>query len=191
MTATKTTAFSMAGVLAIIDRTIGVEGGYSNHPSDRGGPTRWGITQNTARSNGYYGDMRHYPREMAVAVYLKVYWEQTKISRIAQVSVHIAEEMFDTAVNMGPAWPPLFLQRALNGLNAQGKHYADIAEDGDIGPATVSALTAFLKKRGAPGEKVMLIALNVLQGARYFDITKARAKNEDFLYGWLANRVAL
>ena len=184
-------SFDMKGVFAIIDRTIGIEGGYSNHPSDRGGPTRWGITQAVARSNGYDGDMRHYPREMAVAVYLKRYWEQPKINKIALVSMKLAEELFDTAVNMGTAWPPLFLQQALNGLNAQGKHYADIAEDGDIGPATIAALTAYLKRRGKEGEAVMLIALNVLQGARYFSIVANRRQNEDFLYGWLKNRVQL
>lgn len=182
---------AISGVLAIIDRTIGIEGGYSNHPSDRGGPTRWGVTQDVARRSGYYGDMRHYPRELAVAVYLNEYWHRPRISSLAPISIAIAEELFDTAVNMGTAWPPLFLQQALNALNAQGKHYRDIAEDGDIGPATRDALSAYLKKRGKQGEKVMLTALNVLQGARYFSITNARVKNEDFLYGWLANRVAL
>lgn len=179
------------GVFKIIDATIGKEGGYSNHPSDRGGPTRWGVTQDVARANGYHGDMRHYPREMAVAVYLKKYWTSPGFDRVALVSVPIAEELFDTGVNMGVAWPPLMLQQALNGLNAQGKHYRDIAEDGDIGPATLGALAAFLKRRGSSGVKVMLKALNVLQGARYFAITNARVKNEDFLYGWLANRIEL
>lgn len=179
----------MDGVLKIIDNTIGKEGGYSNHSSDRGGPTRWGVTQAVARQNGYAGDMRHYPREMAVAVYLKRYWEQPRISTVAPLSMAVAEEMFDTAVNMGVAWPPLFLQQALNKLNAQGKHYRDIAEDGDIGPATRSALTAYLKRRGKEGEAVLVKALNVLQGARYFSITAARARNEDFLYGWIRTRL--
>ena len=181
-------SFDMKGVFHVIDNTIGVEGGYSNNPSDTGGPTRWGITQAVARSNGYDGDMKQYPREMAVAVYLKRYWEQPKINKVALISMPIAEELFDTAVNMGVAWPPLFLQQALNGFNDQGTHYADIAVDGDIGPATLTALTAFLAKRGQPGVAVMLKALNILQGARYFSITALREKNEDFLYGWIANR---
>ncbi len=184
-------SFDMKGVLAIIDRTIGIEGGYSNHPSDRGGPTRWGVTQEVAKANGYYGDMRHYPREMATAVYLKRYWQQPKINGVALVSIAVAEEMFDTAVNMGTSWPCLFLQQALNGLNSQGKHYPDLAVDGDLGPATISALTAYLKRRGKAGERVLLTALNVLQGARYFSIASSRPANEDFLYGWLANRVQL
>ncbi len=184
-------SFDMKGVLAIIDRTIGVEGGYSNHPSDRGGPTRWGITEAVAKGNGYHNDMRQYPREMAVAVYLKRYWTQPRINRVAQINMSIAEELFDTAVNMGTSWPCLFLQQALNGLNRRGKDYGDIAVDGDLGPATLAALTAFLKRRGKEGERVLLIALNVLQGARYFSIASSRPANEDFLYGWLKNRVAL
>lgn len=30
-------------------------------PSDKGGPTRWGITQTIARAHGYTGDMRELP----------------------------------------------------------------------------------------------------------------------------------
>ena len=41
----------------LIDGVIGREGGYSNHPADRGGPTRWGVTEAVARANGYRGDM--------------------------------------------------------------------------------------------------------------------------------------
>lgn len=181
----------MHGVLRIIDNTIGKEGGYSNHPSDRGGPTRWGVTQSVARQNGYFGDMRHYPREMAVAVYLKKYWQQPKFDSIGLINILVAEEMFDTSVNMGPSWGAIFLQQALNGLNMQGKLYPDLVEDGDIGPATRTALQKYLKKRGKEGEQVLLKAMNILQGARYFSISKARSKNEDFLYGWIRTRIEL
>jgi lysozyme family protein len=71
----------------------------------------------------------------------------------------------------------------------QGKHYADIREDGDVGPATLRALDAYLKRRGKEGEAVMVKALNALQGARYLDLARRRAKNEDFVYGWLRTRL--
>ena len=35
----------------IIEGILGKEGGYVDHPSDKGGPTRWGITQTTARAS--------------------------------------------------------------------------------------------------------------------------------------------
>lgn len=34
---------------AMIEATIGKEGGYVNHDDDRGGATRWGITEAVAR----------------------------------------------------------------------------------------------------------------------------------------------
>ena len=51
----------------LIDDVIGREGGYSNHPADRGGPTRWGITEAVARAHGFAGDMRDFPREDAAS----------------------------------------------------------------------------------------------------------------------------
>jgi lysozyme family protein len=39
----------------LIEEVIGREGGYSNHPADRGGATRWGITEAVARAHGYRG----------------------------------------------------------------------------------------------------------------------------------------
>lgn len=173
----------------LVDQVIGREGGYVDHPSDRGGPTRWGITEAVARRYGYTGAMRELPREKAVAIYLKRYWEEPGFDQVAKLSEKIAEELFDTGVNMGQATAAMFLQRALNGLNARGKHYADIGADGDIGPGTIAALKAYLGRRGADGIVVMLKALNVLQGARYFEITPAQHPHEDFLYGWLRTRI--
>lgn len=175
----------------MIDTVIGKEGGYSDHPSDRGGPTRWGITERVARANGYKGDMRSLPREEAVRIYKREYVIKPGFAAVAAIDPEIGEELVDTGVNMGVGWPPLFLQQALNALNRQGKDYADILVDGDIGPATLAALKAYLNKRGREGVGVMLVALNVQQGARYFDITTARQKNEDFFYGWLRSRVGL
>lgn len=175
----------------MIETTIGKEGGYSNHPSDLGGPTRWGITERIARANGYSGDMRSLPRSTAVAIYKAEFAIKPGFAAVAAINEQVGEELFDTGVNMGASWPKLFLQVALNALNRQGKDYSDIIEDGDIGPRTLNALKAFLKKRGAEGVNVLLAALNVQQGARYLVITAARQKNEDFVYGWLKNRIAL
>ena len=42
----------------LIEEVIEREGGYVDHPADRGGPTRWGITEAVARRQGYMDDMR-------------------------------------------------------------------------------------------------------------------------------------
>ena len=175
----------------LIHELIGREGGYVHHPADRGGPTPWGITQRVARANGYGGDMRHLPRDEAAAIYRRLYWLRPRFDQVAEEAPRIAAELFDTGVNMGPAVPSLWFQQALNGLNNGGKLYADIKEDGDIGPATLAAFRAYRKARGAEADTVMLRALNGLQAARYIELARGRVANEAFLYGWLRTRVAL
>ncbi len=174
----------------LIDAVIDREGGYSKHPADRGGATRWGITEAVARANGYAGDMRHFAREAAAAIYRRIYWQRPRIDDVAQRAPSIAAELFDTGVNMGPAVAVAFLQRALNALNRGARDYPDILLDGRIGPQTLRALDGFLATRGAAGETVLLKALEALQGERYVSLAERRPANEVFLYGWLANRLA-
>lgn len=173
---------------AMIETLVGKEGGYSNHPSDTGGETMWGVTIAVARANGYTGPMRSMPRETAKEIYRRKYFVLPGYDLVAERSAKVAEELFDTGVNMGPSIGSTFLQRLLNGLNRQGKDYPDIGVDGDVGPATLRALKAYLAKRGKEGETVLLKGLNALQGARYVALAEGRGKNEDFLHGWLLHR---
>lgn len=173
----------------MLDELIAREGGYVNHPADRGGPTRWGITSAVARAHGYDGDMRALPRADAVAIYRRLYWLRPGFDKVAERAPRVAAELFDTAVNMGPETAIGFFQRALNALNRNGRDYADLAVDRRIGPATLAALAGFLGARGKAGEAVLVKALDTLQGARYVQLAEARPANEAFLYGWLAGRI--
>lgn len=173
----------------IIDDTIGKEGGYVDHPDDRGGATRWGITQAVARANGYTGEMRVLPRAKAVEIYRSQYAIKPGFAAVAEIMPTIGAELFDTGVNMGPARPSMWLQEWLNALNAGGTLWPDIAEDGRIGPGTLAALKAYKARRGAEGERRLLAALNGDQAVRYKQIARANASQEAFVYGWLG-RVA-
>lgn len=173
----------------LIDDVIGREGGYSKHAADRGGATRWGITEAVARAHGYRGEMPAFPREDAVALYKRIYWIRPGFERIAAIAPDIAAELFDTGVNMGPGVAVSFLQRALNALNRGASDYADIAPGVRIDDATVAALATFLAKRAPNGTRVLMKALEALQGERYLDLAERRPANEAFLYGWLANRL--
>jgi lysozyme family protein len=173
----------------LIDDVIGREGGYVDHPADRGGPTRWGITEAVARMAGYRGAMRDLPREFTVALYRRTYWQRPGFDRVLPVAAAIAAELFDTGVNMGPAVAVGFLQRALNALNRGGRDYADLSPASRIDDATLAALTTFIDKRRPHGETVLLKALEALQGERYLHLAEKRPANEAFLYGWLANRL--
>jgi lysozyme family protein len=173
----------------LIDEVIGREGGYSNHPADRGGATRWGVTERVARAHGYRGDMRAFPRDEAISIYRRLYWLRPGFDGVAEHAPLIATELFDTGVNMGPGIASGFLQRALNALNRGASDYPDIAVDRKIGPRTLNALRGFLKRRGERGETVLLKAIEALQGERYMRLAEQRPGNEAFLYGWLANRL--
>jgi lysozyme family protein len=133
--------------------------------------------------------MRRLPRATAAAIYQRLYWDRPRFDDVARHAPAIAAELFDTGVNMGPKVAATFLQRALNALNRGGRDYADIAVDGAIGPATLAALTGFLRTRGSGGERVLLKAIEALQGERYLRLAETRPANEAFLYGWLANRI--
>ncbi|RXJ10441.1 glycoside hydrolase family 108 protein [Lelliottia nimipressuralis] len=174
----------------IVDGLLKREGGYVDHPSDKGGPTNWGITAKTALSHGY-SDIRSLTEEQARAIYEADYWYGPRFDQVAEVSPAIADELCDTGVNMGPAFASKFFQRWLSALNLQGKIYPDLEADGRIGPRTISALKALLQYRGKDGELVMLRGLNSSQGARYLELAEAREANEDFLFGWMLNRVEI
>lgn len=172
-------------IAEVIDR----EGGYANHPADRGGATCWGITEAVARREGYTGAIRALSRDTAISIYRRLYWQKPGLDRVGKRAALLAAEMFDTAVNMGPAVAIVFLQRALNALNRGASDYPDMVVDGAVGPVTLSALDTFLQLRGRAGETVLIKAVEALQGERYMTLAESRPANEAFLYGWLANRI--
>lgn len=104
---------------------LGNEGGFVDHPRDPGGATNFGITQRVARANGYHGDMRSLPLATALAIYRKDYWEPIKADQLPDA---LRFHVFDAAVNSGAGQAIKWLQRA-----------AGIAQDGIIGPRTLSA----------------------------------------------------
>jgi lysozyme family protein len=173
----------------MIEGLLEREGAYSDNVNDPGGVTMWGWTEKAARQEGWVGRMRDMPREWAAAAYRRVYVQRPGFDKVMAVNSRIAEELVDTAVNCGVGLPGPWLQRCLNLLNRQGNDYADVAVDGLIGPATCAALSAFLKKRGVDGEKVLLRLLNGLQAYRYVQVAEANPRLEEFFYGWILNRV--
>lgn len=176
-------------VARMIDALIAREGGFSDHPADRGGATRWGITEAVARDHGYEGDMAALPRDTAVTIYRNIYWDKPGFAAIAERAPSLAEELFDTGVNMGPAIAAGFLQRILNALNRNGRDFADLVVDHAIGPRTLAALDRFLRLRGSPGEAVLVKAADSLQCARYIQLAESRPANAAFVFGWLSQRV--
>jgi lysozyme family protein len=172
-----------------ITELIKREGGYTNHPDDKGGETNFGITVAVARAFGYTGPMASMTQQVARDIYAQRYWHQPRFDDIDMVSASIAEELLDTGVNMGPATAGKFLQRALNVLNQGDKLYPNITVDGGVGNMTIAALKAFLAARGKDGETVLVRMLNAQQSVRYIELAEANVTQESFEYGWQLNRV--
>lgn len=172
-----------------LDAILAKERGYVDHPSDRGGPTNYGITQRVARANGYDGPMQDLPLSLAREIYRKRYIVEPCFDKVALIDELVAAELIDTGVNCGPSRPAEMFQRWLNGFNLRGSRYADVFVDGRIGEVTLDAFRAYRRWRGAEGARVMVAALNCTQGVRYLEIAENNDTQEDFLYGWVRSRV--
>lgn len=101
------------------------EGGYSDHPSDPGGATMYGITQRVARQHGYTGHMRELPLSVATAIYRKQYWSMIKAEQLPEA---LRFHVFDAAVNSGHVQAIKWLQQC-----------AGVKVDGIIGPLTIKS----------------------------------------------------
>lgn len=109
------------------DLLLGHEGGYSNHPSDPGGETMWGVTRRVALQEGYQGDMHALPLDIAKTIYRKRYWDAVQADQLPE---SVRYTVFDAAVNSGPTQAIKWLQRAL-----------DVGDDGKMGHVTLDALS--------------------------------------------------
>lgn len=109
--------------------------------------------------------------------------------KIAEIDVHVAEEVIDSGVNAGQSRAGLWFQQALNVLNRRGSDYADIGEDGKIGNASIGAFQALRRRRGELAARgLMLKALNGLQFWRTIIRWRRTARNSRI--SWSAGRRA-
>lgn len=175
----------------LIAEVIEREGGYINHRADRGGPTRYGITQAVARANGYRGDMRYLPVEVAETIYADRYWHPNQLDSIVTLNESLAVYIFDYGIHSGVRRPARDLQRLLNVLNREQRDYRDIVADGITGPATLGALRGYHKSRGAEGLDVLAESLNGLRTSFLVSLSENRESQEAFTYGWLRRVIQL
>lgn len=173
-----------------IEKVLGVEGRYDDNPNDSGGKTAWGITEAVARAYGYRGSMKNLPLKTAVDIYNRRYWHVLRLDEVNEVAgFDLAYELFEQAVNMGQIRAGEHLQRLLNAMNRFGTYWPDLIVDGIVGARTISALKSYAGKRGSEGTEVLIKGLNALQGSFYIRLAETREKDEDFVYGWIKNRL--
>lgn len=183
-------------VKGFVENVLKHEGGYSNNEKDRGGETNYGITKRIAESFSDYwdsyswdGDMKTMPLEFAKDLYVYEYYTRPKFYLFQKESTLITKELFDTGVNMGTKKPVIFLQRCLNVLNKGGSLYEDLVVDGLLGGKTVNAYKELCNVRGELTEAFVYNCLNALQCVNYIEIAEKDSSQEEFVFGWIANRV--
>jgi lysozyme family protein len=116
------------------------EGGYSNHPSDPGGPTNWGITLRDARAywkqDATATDVRNLPLAVAKSIFRTKYWAALCCD---ELPAGVDYAVFDYGVNSGIGRAARVLQRLL-GLHSASKTRVDaLVVDGIVGPRTLAA----------------------------------------------------
>jgi lysozyme family protein len=165
-----------------LKRTLDFEGGYSNDPADRGGETKWGITQKTWAGYGSDTEWRHMTLNDAQNLYLNVYWRGACLSVLDSGAVpqRLLNEIFDAVVNHGIAGGIRCLQRAYNDINGDGD---DLVVDGRIGNKTITAVASFCNRNGSYAD-ALLAALRFERAGLYFNLCNDPTQKK-FLRGWL------
>jgi lysozyme family protein len=175
----------------LFSRTLTHEGGFSDHPQDRGGATKYGITHHTL--NAYQDNLSLTTQSLtadgspdlsqatiasltqaqAMQIYWVMYYQQPKIYLLSSA---IQPVIFDMAVNHGPKQAIKILQHVLNlsGL-------VNISQDGQLGPINARACDQVYQQMG----DYLINALCDERVAFYHRIVARQPNQQIFLNGWL------
>lgn len=147
------------------------EGGYVNHPNDKGGATNKGVTIGTFRS--VYGqgksvqDLKNMTDAQWLYIFEKLYWNKWNGDRIADQSV--ANLLVDWVWGSG-VWGIKYPQQVLG-----------VTADGLVGPKTLAALNG--------QDASTLFARLWKKRKEHFEACARKPGQSVFLKGWL-NRLA-
>jgi len=149
-----------------LEFTLAWEGGTSDHASDQGGLTKYGISQRSYPAL----DVLNLTLEKAKLIYLRDYWNPIRGSELPHP---VALVLFDLAVNSGVRTASRALQRVLN-----------VQVDGIIGPKT---LAAALQK-----DSIELAKLIIDSRIKHLSrLVSSNTSQLAFLYGWMRRCAAL
>ena len=158
----------------ILDEVIRREGGYVHDPADRGGPTKFGITQRTLRA--WRGqavtadDVQRLTKTEARTIYRRRYVDDPGFARLPDP---LRAQVVDNGVLSGPRQAVKDLQRAIGGVTV----------DGRLGPTTRAAL----RQQGVAVVHARLIQVRAARIGRLVQRAPAQVR---FLRGWLTRITA-
>jgi len=154
-----------------LDCLLEEEGGWSNHPSDRGGATMYGVTQATynawrRQKKRPSQSVKKISKAEAKELYNELYWEAASCHKLPWPINYLT---FDAAVNSG-------VGRAVRWLQ-QGVH---CSPDGKVGPATVEAA----RKAVAEGNTTALLGIVDARTVFLARLVQTKPSQAAFLLGW-------
>lgn len=171
----------MADFYKAIKHIIENEGGFSDHPADPGGTTKYGISLRFLKSEGIdinkdYSinkkDIQDLTLNDAQRLYQTYFWNPNKYEFINDQG--IATKTFDLAVNIGASNANKILQKSLNATEGQ----PNLTVDGIIGGMSIDAAN---KANGKFLQDVMRIeAVNY-----YNQLIVNNSKLSVFRNGWM------
>ena len=162
-----------------LDFVLQWEGGYVNHPNDRGGATNRGITQATYDSWRIRNGLSRSPvsgisGEEVSDIYASGYWKPVCADDLmAPLDLCV----FDAAVQHGPGRAAKWLQRVVGAK-----------QDGAIGPKTLTALALLIDRDGL--EAVIGYYMEI-RDEFYQDIVARDPSQAVFMRGWMNRMAAL
>lgn len=156
------------------------EGGYVNHPDDRGGATNLGVTQRVfdkyQRSlSRKPKSVRHMTDKEAYEIYKHNYWKAMDLDICESEQIAIC--LFDQAVNTGLRSTTTRVQRVLKMV----PRWFNLIADGRMGPKTMAAINNLNE------EETLLFLAEFFKASQqyYVAIVKRRPNQIVFLRGWL------
>ncbi|MBT1688880.1 glycoside hydrolase family 108 protein [Dawidia soli] len=167
----------MARFEGLADKLVQLEGGYVNHPADKGGPTKYGVILAVWKEHGHdkdsdgdidAEDIKLLEKEDAYFVAKTVFWDYFKGDLIQNQS--IANIIVDWGYNSGRSTAAKQVQRLLK-----------IDDDGVVGPLTLRAINGC-------DQEVFFKKLKVARRLFYDNIVARKPSQAVFYGGWI-NRI--
>lgn len=169
----------MSAFSEALARAVRYEGGFVDHPADKGGATNKGVTQVTydayrIRHKKPTQSVRAIDDDEAHNIYFELYWSPAKCIAIeASHRPLLAQAHFDAAINHGVGNAAKMLQRSLG-----------VLDDGAIGPVTIAAV--------AQCDDVLTTSRYLDERALFFArIVEGNASQGVFIEGWTARVIRL
>lgn len=163
----------MAEVKLLVPKILKWEGGYVNHPNDKGGPTNKGITIGTYQSYRKkkemhaptIADLKNISDDEWMDILKTLYWDRWRADGIECQS--IANLVVDWVWGSG-VWGIKYPQQMLG-----------VAADGIVGPKTLTAINEY------PDRKELFEKLWNRRKAHFENLASHDPSQQVFLKGWL------